>query len=98
MNETDIVDIARESILVMLKVGGPILLLGLAIGVIISLVQTVTQIQEATLAFVPKLVVMSVALLILLPFMIGSLSTYTEGLMGRIVAMGNPESAPAGTP
>lgn len=90
MNETDIVDIARESILVMLKVGGPILIIGLIIGVFISLVQTVTQIQEATLAFVPKLIVMSVALLILMPFMLGSLGTYTESLMGRIVAMGTP--------
>lgn len=98
MNETDIVDIARESILVMLRVGGPILLIGLAIGVVISLIQTVTQIQEATLAFVPKLIVMSVALLILLPFMLNSLSSYTEGLMGRVAAMGAPAAAPAAAP
>jgi flagellar biosynthesis protein FliQ len=90
MNEADIVDIARESIIVMLRVGGPLLIIGLTIGVIISLIQTVTQIQEASLAFVPKLVVMSIGLLLLLPFMLSSLTTYTEGLFGRIAAFGQP--------
>ncbi|NDE90114.1 MAG: flagellar type III secretion system protein FliQ [Alphaproteobacteria bacterium] len=88
MNEADIVDIARESIIVMLRVGGPLLIVGLVIGVLISLIQTVTQIQEATLAFVPKLVVMSIGLLLMLPFMITSLTTYTEGLFARIVSFG----------
>lgn len=88
MNESDIIDIARESIMVMMRVGGPILIIGLVIGVLISLVQTVTQIQEATLAFVPKLLVMSVALLLLFPFMMASLTTFTEGLFNRIVAFG----------
>jgi len=88
VNEADIVDIARESIIVMLRVGGPLLIVGLVIGVLISLIQTVTQIQEATLAFVPKLVVMSIGLLLMLPFMITSLTTYTEGLFARIVSFG----------
>lgn len=88
MNEADIIDIARESILVMLRVGGPLLIVGLIIGVVISLIQTVTQIQEATLAFVPKLLVMSIGLLLMLPFMLGSLASYTEGLFARIAAFG----------
>ena len=88
MNEADIIDIARESIMVMLRVGGPLLIVGLIIGVVISLIQTVTQIQEATLAFVPKLIVMSVGLLVMLPYMITSLATYTEGLMARIAFFG----------
>ncbi len=88
MNEADIVDIARESIIVMLRVGGPLLIVGLIIGVFISLIQTVTQIQEATLAFVPKLLVMSIGLLLMLPFMITSLTTYTEGLFARIASFG----------
>lgn len=88
MNEADIIDIARESIMVMLRVGGPLLIVGLIIGVVISLIQTVTQIQEAALAFVPKLVVMSIGLLLMLPYMLTSLATYTEGLFARIVAFG----------
>ncbi len=88
MNESDIIDIARESIMVMLRVGGPLLIVGLIIGVVISLIQTVTQIQEATLAFVPKLLVMSIGLLLMLPYMLTSLATYTEGLFARIVSFG----------
>ncbi len=88
MNEADIIDVARESIIVMLRVGGPLLIVGLIIGVLISLIQTVTQIQEATLAFVPKLLVMSIGLLLMLPFMITSLVTYAEGLFARIASFG----------
>lgn len=88
MNESDIIDIARESILVMMRVGGPILMIGLAVGVLVSLIQAVTQIQEATLAFVPKLMVIAIALLILLPFMLSSLTEFTQGLFDRIVNMG----------
>jgi len=88
VNEADIIDIARESIMVMLRVGGPLLIVGLIVGVVISLIQTVTQIQEATLAFVPKLIVMSVGLLVMLPYMLTSLATYTEGLFARIASFG----------
>jgi flagellar biosynthetic protein FliQ len=84
MNEASITDIARESILVMMRVGGPILLLGLVVGILVSLVQTVTQIQEPTLAFVPKILIMSVALIALLPFMMASLTQFTYGIYDRI--------------
>ncbi len=89
MNESDIIDIARECIIVMMHVGGPVLIIGLVIGVLVSLVQAVTQIQEATLAFVPKLMVIALALLILLPFMLSSLTGFTQTLFDRIVAMGS---------
>lgn len=89
MNESEVIDVARECLVVMLRVGGPILLLGLVIGVLVSLIQTVTSIQEATLNFVPKLVVMSLALLLLFPFMMSTLITFTHGLFDRIVAFGH---------
>jgi flagellar biosynthetic protein FliQ len=89
MNESDVIDIAREAILVMMNVGGPILILGLIVGVGVSLVQTVTQIQEATLSFVPKLLVVGLALLFLLPFMMTTLATFAEGLFNRIANMGS---------
>lgn len=74
--------------MVMLRVGGPLLVLGLVIGVIISLIQTVTQIQEQTLVFVPKMIIMSLALLLLFPFMMSSLIGFTEGLFERIATFG----------
>jgi flagellar biosynthetic protein FliQ len=88
VNEADTLEVAREAILVLLQVSGPLMLISLAVGLVISMIQAVTQLQEVTLTFVPKIVVMFVALLVLLPFMLSSLSTFTERLMDRIVALG----------
>ena len=88
MNEADTVEIAREAILVLLQVAGPLMLISLAVGLVISLFQAVTQIQEMTLTFVPKIVVMFVSLLVLLPFMLSSLSHFYERLMDRIIGLG----------
>ena len=88
MNEADTVEIAREAILVLLQVAGPLMLISLAVGLLISVFQVVTQVQEMTLTFVPKIVILFVALLVLLPFMLGSLSAFTERLMDKIIALG----------
>lgn len=88
MSETDTVELAREAILVLLQVSGPLMLISLVIGLLISVVQTVTQIQEVTLTFVPKIVVMFVSLLVLLPFMLSSLVTFTERVMDKIISLG----------
>jgi flagellar biosynthetic protein FliQ len=88
MDTPEVLDIARDSIFVMLKIGAPIMMIALLIGLAISLVQALTQIQEATLSFVPKILVMFVSMLLLLPFMIGTLSTFTERLADRIASLG----------
>ena len=88
MNEADTLEIARESILVMMQVAGPMMLISLVVGISISLFQAMTQLQEQTLTFAPKIMIMSVALLVLLPFMISSITTFTERLMDRIVSLG----------
>jgi flagellar biosynthetic protein FliQ len=88
VNEADTVEIAREAVLVLLQVSGPLMLISLAVGLLISVFQVVTQINEMTLTFVPKIVVVFVALLVLFPFMLQSLSTFTERLMDRIIGLG----------
>ena len=88
MNEADTLEVAREGILVLLQVSGPLMLISLAVGLVISVFQVVTQVQEMTLTFVPKIVVLFVSLLVLLPFMLGSLTTFYERLMDRIVSLG----------
>jgi flagellar biosynthetic protein FliQ len=88
MNEADTLEIAREAILVMLQVAGPMMLLSLIVGISISLFQAMTQLQEQTLTFAPKIIIMSVALFVLLPFMLSSITTFTERLMDRIVSLG----------
>ena len=88
MNAADVLEVAREAVFVMLKVGSPVLLLALLVGLIISLFQALTQMQEMTLTFVPKALVIFVSMLVFMPFMLRTLITFTEGLMDRIVALG----------
>ena len=88
MNETEVIEICREAIVVMLKVVGPILLAGLIVGVVVSLIQTVTQIQEQTLTFIPKVLVIFGLTILLLPFMLQTLEGFTSGLTDRIVQIG----------
>lgn len=88
MYDHDIASALRGMLLVMLKLGAVPLLLVLVVGLVVSIFQAVTQIQEATLAFVPKLLVVGGVLAIMGPFMLGTLSDYTRTLMDQMVAVG----------
>ncbi|MDR3424833.1 MAG: flagellar biosynthetic protein FliQ [Alphaproteobacteria bacterium] len=88
MTEAEIIEICREAILVMLKLVGPIMLAGLLVGVVVSMIQTVTQIQEQALTFIPKMVVVFGITIWLLPFMLATLSGFTYTLTDRIVQVG----------
>ena len=88
MEPADVIEIARESIVVTLKIGAPTMLAALAIGLVISLFQALTQIQETTLAFVPKVVIVFATFVLFLPFMLATLVTFTQELFGRIVGGG----------
>ena len=88
MNDTDTAMLLRDGMMVMLKLGGPPLLVALAVGMLMSLLQAVTQINEATLAFVPKVFAIGVTLLLLGPFMLATLSGYTRMLFDRIIVIG----------
>jgi flagellar biosynthetic protein FliQ len=88
MNDADIAVSLRDGMLVMLKLGGPLLMVALGVGLIISLLQAITQINEATLAFVPKVLAIGVALVLLGPFMLSTLSDYTHILFDRLIAIG----------
>ena len=87
MDSVEVIEIARETIIVALKVGAPVLLLALAVGLVIALFQALTQMQEMTLSFVPKIVTIFASLFVLLPFMLSTLTTFTQGLMDRIVGL-----------
>jgi flagellar biosynthetic protein FliQ len=86
MAPTDALDLAREAVIVTLKLGAPIMLLALVVGLIVSFLQALTQIQEATLTFVPKMVVILLSLLVLLPFMLTTLIDFTDALFARVVS------------
>ena len=85
MNEIEILDISREAIFTLIKVVTPVLLVALFIGLIIGIFQALTQIQEMTLAFVPKILGVFFTLILLFPFMLTQMRTLTEGLFDKIV-------------
>lgn len=88
MNEAQAMDIARESIFALLIVASPLMLIGLAVGLVIAIFQALTQIQEVTLTFVPKIIVIFLSMLVLLPFMFQQLQDLSQFLMDKIVAIG----------
>ncbi len=88
MTGPEIIDVAREGIIVFFKAGLPVMLLGLTIGVIVSLMQALTQIQEQTLVYVPKIVATFIGLLFFMPFMADALSAYMQQIALRIVQGG----------
>lgn len=79
-----IVGIMAETIKVTLLVSAPVLIVGLVVGVAVSLFQAVTQIQEMTLVFVPKIVAVLITLIIVFPWMINLLVTFTHNLFANI--------------
>jgi flagellar biosynthetic protein FliQ len=78
-------EISREAIYVLLSISAPILLLSLVVGLIISLFQALTQIQETTLTFVPKILTIYVSMLVILPYMLSKLQVFTDHIMQHIV-------------
>ena len=88
MNEVMVLDIGREALVVILKTAGPIMLAGLIIGLIIALFQALTTIQEMTLTFVPKIIVIFIAIVVFLPFMMTTVIEFANGLFDRMISLG----------
>ncbi len=87
MNEMEVLDIGRDAVWVFLKVAGPILLVGLAVGLSISVFQTLTHIQEMTLTFIPKIVAVFSSLILFLPWMLANLNEFTQRVMDKIISL-----------
>lgn len=88
MNEVAVLEIAREAFVVILKTAGPILFIGLAIGLFIALFQALTSLQEMTLVFVPKIIGIFFAILLFMPFMMRVVIEFGEAMIGQIVQLG----------
>jgi len=89
MTGPEVLDVARDAIVTLVLVASPLMLIGLVVGVAISLFQALTQIQEMTLVFVPKILAIFIAMLVALPFMADLLQGQMTRLAARIVAMGS---------
>lgn len=88
MNEVTVVEIGREALVVILKAAGPIMIAGMLVGLVIALFQALTTIQEMTLTFVPKIIVIFTAVIVLLPFMMTTVIDFSKSLFERIATMG----------
>ncbi len=88
MTEADVGAVLRDAMMVILKLGGPLLIAGLVVGVVIAMLQAATQINDASLIFVPKLLALAAVLALLGPFMLAVLGAFTTQLFDRIIAIG----------
>jgi len=84
MNEQTIMELGRQAMTVLMLVAGPLLLVGMTVGLFISVLQTVTSIREQTLTFVPKMAAVVAATLILLPWLLSKLCQFTVALLGNL--------------
>ncbi|MBB01465.1 MAG: flagellar biosynthesis protein FliQ [Rubinisphaera brasiliensis] len=78
------VEITRQAILLAVIVGAPVMLVAMLVGLVISLFQAVTQLQDQTLSFVPKILLMVGTVVVLLPWLIGQIVDYTHELWTNI--------------
>ena len=84
MNADTVTTLAMQALTVTLEVSMPFLLTGLVVGLVVSVFQAVTQIQEQTLAFIPKIIAIAVVLVIAGPWMLGQVLSYTNDLYSGI--------------
>ena len=88
MNEVAVMEVGLEALWVVLITAGPIMAAGLLIGLIIALFQALTTIQEMTLTFVPKIIVIFLAIMVFLPFMMTEVVEFARTLFDRMIALG----------
>jgi flagellar biosynthetic protein FliQ len=86
MTGNEVLDIARDAVFTLVLVASPLMLVGLIVGVVISLFQALTQIQEMTLVFLPKIIAIFIAMVVALPFMADVLQSYMARLAAKIAA------------
>jgi flagellar biosynthetic protein FliQ len=86
MTGPEVLDVARDGVVTLIYVCGPMMIVGLAVGVAIGLVQALTQIQEMTLVFVPKIMAIFVTFMLTLPFMGSLMAGYMNRVAERIIA------------
>ena len=87
MNQDTVVNLATQAMILSLKIAGPILLLGLIIGLLVSIFQAVTSIQEQSLSFIPKVVGVAVLIVVLGPWMLDQLVGYAQSLYMSIPSL-----------
>lgn len=84
MDTTEAIDLARQAVMLMLAVSAPVLLASMGIGLIIGVLQAVTQVQEQTLSFVPKIVLMLIVAVLTAPWALAKLIEFSRAMFGTL--------------
>jgi len=87
MNGAEVLDVGRDAIWLTVQLSAPVLIVGLVVGVAIGLMQALTQVQEATLVYAPKILAIFISLLVFLPLMGALMSGFMRSIAARIAAM-----------
>jgi len=87
MNSAEVLDICRQTLLTLLTIGSPAILVALIVGLVISLIQALTQIQEMTLSFVPKIIAVFLSLILFMPFMLAHLIQFTQEIFDKMTVI-----------
>ncbi len=85
MEAQEILDLGREAMWVLIKVSAPIMIIALTVGLVVSLFQALTQIQEATLSFVPKMLAIYICLIFFMPYMTSNMKLFSEHIAEKII-------------
>ena len=88
MNETEVIEVTRQALMLTIQISLPVMMVGLLVGVSIALVQALTQVQEITLVFVPKIVAIFLSMFFFLPWMENTLVVFMESLAERMISGG----------
>jgi len=88
MESADVLDVTTSALVTILKVASPVMAVALIVGLAVSLFQALAQIQEMTLAFVPKILAIFLSLMLFAPFMLATLTAFAQSLIDRIVTIG----------
>jgi len=88
MSVDDVLSVGNDALFTMLLVGAPVMGVALVVGIVVSLFQALTQMQEQTLTFVPKVAALALTLLLFLPFMVNTLVGFGQRMFERVAGMG----------
>lgn len=97
MDGNEVLDIGRDAIYILLIISAPVMIVSMVVGLVIALFQALTQIQEATLTFVPKIVAIFLVLMLTLPFMGSKLNDFYLDLMNRVAPQEAADNTGDGT-
>ncbi|MCH9844476.1 MAG: flagellar biosynthesis protein FliQ [Alphaproteobacteria bacterium] len=88
MEQQEVLEFGRYAVITLLSLSLPLLMISLGVGLAISLLQTLTQIQEMTITFVPKIIIIFISIFLLMPYMAGKLSAFMDFVANAIINIG----------